>query len=41
MKKFEEAKVEVIKFAVEDIITESTGGSTGGGDVGGAGDTEF
>lgn len=37
MKKFEEAKVEVIKFAVEDIITESTGG----GDVGRPGDTEF
>ena len=40
MKKFEEAKIEVIKFAVEDVITVS-GGSTGGGDVGGAGDTEF
>lgn len=36
MKKFEEAKIEVIEFAVEDIITVS-----GGGDVGGAGDTEF
>lgn len=29
MKKFEEAKIEVLKFDVEDIVTESTGsGST-------------
>ena len=40
MKKFEEAKIEVVEFAVEDVITVS-GGSVGGGDVGGAGDTEF
>lgn len=39
MKKFEEAKVEVIKFAVEDVITAS--GSTGaGGDVGGTGEDD-
>lgn len=39
MMKFEEAKIEVIKFAVEDVITVS--GSTGaGGDVGGTGDDD-
>lgn len=37
MKKFEEAKIEAIEFAAEDVITAS-GGSA---DVGGAGDTEF
>lgn len=28
MKKFEEAKIEVLKFDVEDIVTESTGNSS-------------
>ena len=39
MKKFEEAKIEVIKFAVEDVITAS-GGNGAGGDVGGTGDDD-
>ena len=40
MKKFVEAKIEVIKFAVEDIITVSTGGNGAGGDVGGTGEDD-
>ena len=41
MKKFEEAKVEVIEFAVEDVITASSNGSNGaGGDVGGTGEDD-
>ena len=40
MKKFEEAKIEVIKFAVEDVITASSGGTGAGGDVGGTGDDD-
>lgn len=39
MKKFEEAKVEVIKFAVEDVITTS-GGNGAGADVGGTGEDD-
>ena len=38
MKKFEEAKVEVIKFAVEDVITASSNGASG--DVGGTGEDD-
>ena len=38
MMKFEEAKIEVIKFAVEDVITASgVGGNGASGDVGGTG----
>ena len=39
MKKFEEAKIEVIKFAVEDIITVSGVGG-GSGDTGNLGDED-
>lgn len=34
MKLFEEPMVEVINFAVEDIVTESTGEPDIGGDIG-------
>lgn len=37
MKKFEEAKIEVIRFAVEDVITASSGGA---GDVGSPGEDD-
>lgn len=30
MKKFETPEVEVVEFAVEDVITTSTGGNGGG-----------
>lgn len=40
MKKYMEPSVEIELFAVEDVITASTGIS-GGADVGGAGEPDF
>ena len=37
LKKFEKPEVEIFRFKVNDIITTSTGGNTGGGEVPGGG----